>query len=138
MKNGILLLFFVISVGFAEKAREQGDENYKGWKKGDWVSVVVTTRDWSRGGEPKYDSPLEIYWGKIEGIASGTLIVKKYFLARFQSFDEFTRLSKEEARARIEKTDPRRENVATAKIYDVREWIKGDNPPRPSFMDILK
>lgn len=138
MKVGALLLLFLMSFGFVEKAKGQDEKNYKGWKKGDWVFVILVERNWLIGGEPQVYSPVDLCWGKIEEIAPGTLIVKKYYSADFQNLTEMNNLSKDEIRSRVKKIDPRKENLKTAKIYEIQEWLKDDYPPKPSFLDIFK
>jgi hypothetical protein len=138
MKVAALLLLFLASFGLAEQAKGQDEKNYKGWKKGDWVFVILGERNWYRGGDPKLDSPVDICWGKIEEIAPGTLIVKKYYSAEFRNHYEMDSLSKDEIVARVKKTDPRKENLKTAKIYEIQEWLKDDYPAKPSFLDMFK
>ena len=137
----VLLVFLLLNPCFGEeqkidlklKAAKKESSNWRGWKKGDYISF----EKWSSFSQ---QYPGTLYFVKVEDFEDNYLRVKtfySFFMENEYSIESYK--TKEELKKAIKDEKGRTKTFyADTTIRNVNEWTGDDYPPRPSIFDFMK
>ena len=136
----LILIFGMLALnGWAE------EKDFRGWKKGDWVRIdldielnneaVLQARTLlgSEGGVNTSELLLTSHtiWSRIHEVSENHLLITTYFVIRVSPRELGEELVK--GKRKKPKVSPIKDkySLETKQIIGIREWPRGDEPPRP-------
>ena len=121
------------------------EKDFRGWKKGDWVRIdldiefnnetVLQARALlgAEGGVNTGELLLtsNTTWSRIHEISSDHLLITTYFVSRISANDLIEERAERKRKKPIVSTFKDKYSLETKQIIGIREWPRGDEPPRP-------